>query len=202
MLSYTLLGDGTSDSALISIINWAITQQNPKIGINAQFAKNLGRVGGELSKRISAALLAYPCDVLFVHRDSEGETWAKREGEIAEAFKGHEQTYVPIIPVRMTEAWLLSNEFAIRTAAGNRNGKIELNIPPRKNWEKVSNPKQVLFDALKDASGRSGRALQKFSPDKQRLRVAEITTDFSGLRGLESFDRFESDLKAKLFERK
>ena len=100
------------------------------------------------------------------------------------------------------EAWLLSDEHAIRSAAGNPNGRAELGIPGKREWERNKNPKQILFDALKAASELNARALKKFSPDRQRLRVAELTTDFSGLRGLASFDQFEATLKSKLFGEK
>ncbi|MCO4858941.1 DUF4276 family protein [Herbaspirillum sp. WGmk3] len=184
------------------VIDWAITQQDPSIGITPQFARHLGPVGNELSERVSAAIRAYPCDVLFVHRDSESESLEKRESEIASAFTELTHNHVPIIPMRMTEAWLLSDEHAIRSAAGNPNGKAELGIPGKREWERSKNPKQILFDALKAASELNARALKKFSPDRQRLRVAELTTDFSGLRGLASFDQFEATLKSKLFGEK
>jgi len=64
-----------------------------------------------LSKKISLSLDLFPCDLLFVHRDTDRETTDARKEEI---FKAIEQIseelkanlFVCVIPVRMTEAWL------------------------------------------------------------------------------------------------
>lgn len=197
-ITYTLLADGSSDEVLISIINWTIVQHYPRLSFTPQFARNLGNVGSNLTSRIPAALRAYPCDLLFVHRDAETADRAVRLEEITLALSQAHSNCVPIIPIRMTEAWLLSDEMAIREAAGNKMGALNLNLPPKKRWEALPDSKQVLFDALTTASEKSGRALKKFSPQKQRARVAALTQDFSALRELPSFDYFESELNLKL----
>jgi len=66
-----------------------------------------------LSERVSATLQLYPCDILFVHRDSEGQPAELRYREIASAVP-QEQRRVAIVPVRMQEAWLLHDEPALR----------------------------------------------------------------------------------------
>jgi hypothetical protein len=197
-LRYTLLADGSSDAVLIFIINWLISEHYPDVGIQSEVAKNMGKVGWNLTTRISKALSLYPCDILFVHRDAESQSHALRLQEIKDAFSESENLYVPIIPIRMTEAWLLADEKAIRVASGNESSNIDLKLPPKKKWENLPDPKQVLFDALTTASGRSGRALKSFKPAERRARVTELTRDFSTLRGLQSFDSFESTLKTSL----
>lgn len=198
IVRYTLLTDGSSDSVLIPIINWTISQHCPNISVLPQFARNLGNVGLNLAKRIPAAIQFFPCDLLFVHRDAELQSYDERLNEITAAIYNYQQDYVPIIPMRMTEAWLLSNIAAIRDASGNKSSTIDLQLPAKRNWESLPNPKQVLFNALITASEKSGRALKKFSPDRQRARVTELTQDFSTLRGLRSFDLFEAELIKKL----
>lgn len=198
LIRYTLLADGSSDAVLIPIINWLIAQNSPEIGVQSQFANNLGAIGSELEKRISAALCLFPCDLLFVHRDGEGSTYENRLLEISTAFMKINMNYVPVIPIKMSEAWLFSDENAIRAASGNKNGKTRLNLPTRKNWDSLPDPKKILFTALETASEKSGRALKKFYPDRQRSRVAEFTQDFSSLRGINSFDSFETLLVDKL----
>lgn len=198
LIRYTLLADGSSDAILLPIINWLITQNSPGLGVQSQFANNLGTIGAELEKRIPVALCLFPCDILFVHRDGEGSTYDDRLQEITSVLAKTNVNYVPIIPIKMTEAWLFSDEIAIRSAAGNKNGKIPLNLPMRKNWDKLPDPKKILFTALETASEKTGRALRKFYPDRQRARVAEFTQDFSSLRGLPCFDSFETLLIEKL----
>lgn len=197
-ITYTLLADGSSDEILIPIINWTIAQHYPQLSFTSQFASNLGKVGTNLTSRIPAALRAYPCDLLFVHRDAESESHTFRREEIALALNQTHTNCVPIIPIRMTEAWLFSDEMAIREAAGNKMGTLTLGLPSKRRWEALPDPKQVLFEALTTASEKSGRALKKFSPQKQRARVTALTQDFTALRGLQSFDYFESELCLKL----
>jgi hypothetical protein len=71
-LRYTLLTDGSSDTALMPLIDWLLLQHRPDLLIQPQFARGLGPVGHALNSRLPAALLRYPCDLLFVHRDAEG----------------------------------------------------------------------------------------------------------------------------------
>ncbi|MDY7576235.1 hypothetical protein [Actimicrobium sp. CCI2.3] len=194
IIRYTLLADGSSDMALIPIINWLITQHFPDCRFQYQTVRDLGKVGSILSKRISAALILFPCEILFVHRDAENQPLAFRREEIMAAANKIKEACVPIVPVRMTEAWLLSDEAAIRAAANNRNGRQPLDLPKKNKWESLIDAKQTLFDALASASGKSGRALLKFHPDKHRHRITELTEDFSSLRGIPSFDAFEESL--------
>jgi hypothetical protein len=94
----------------------------------------------------------------------------------------------------MQEAWLLFNEAAIRYAAGNRSERQLLTIPPLKEVETLPNPKEVLHNLLRQASGREGRKLKKFNPHKASRRVVEYIQDFSHLRKLSAFQRLEADV--------
>lgn len=48
---------------------------------------------------------------------------------------------VPVIPGRMTEAWLRLDEAAIRRVAGNPNGRTKLGLPKLHEVESVADPK-------------------------------------------------------------
>lgn len=194
VIRYTLVGDGTSDEALKPIIDWLLAEHCPNASILGTFARDLGPVGNGLKERVVAAIRNFPCDLLFVHRDAEGQGFEKRLSEIEEAVAEVDASYIPVVPVKMTEAWLLFDEMAIRSAAGNSAGKIDLELPNKKQWEKLNNAKEVLFDALCKATEKKGRALQKFSPAKGRGLVTRRSQDFSPLRGLPSFDFFEKSL--------
>lgn len=69
---------------------------------------------------------------------------------------------VPIVPVRMTEAWLLLDEALIREVAGRPSGTESLGLPKPLQAESVADPKEVLRSALETASGLSGRRLKQF----------------------------------------
>ncbi|MDP9120692.1 MAG: hypothetical protein M3O15_04885 [Acidobacteriota bacterium] len=157
-MRYTLVSDGSSDRCLIPIITWTLAQavpQRSELTIVEQYADG---VRGELTLRLSEAYQRYPCEILFVHRDAEGEAVEKRISEIRSgASQMGLARYVPVVPVRMSEAWLLTDEQAIRQAAGNPHGTQKLSLPGRKRIEDVSDPKEVLHKCLIEASQKSVR---------------------------------------------
>ncbi|NNG25115.1 hypothetical protein [Telluria aromaticivorans] len=195
---YTLLADGTSDEVLMPILSWLIGQHFPAVRSVGAFAKNFGKVGNDLDSRIRAALQNFPCDLLIVHRDAETMSHEQRIAEVDVVMRGFSVKYAPLIPVRMTEAWLLADEQAIRFAAGNAGGNHRLDIPRRDKWESLPDPKLTLLTALKTASGKTGRALDKFNPQKARHLITPRSGSFESLRGLKAFDAFEANLVAQL----
>ncbi|WP_460504647.1 hypothetical protein [Hydrogenophaga soli] len=192
-MSYTLLADGSSDRTLQPLINWLLEQSHPDIQIRPQFAHRIQ--GHDLLDRALQAIKLFPCDVLFVHRDAEKLPFEDRVKEIEVALTPSRVNYVPVVPVRMTEAWLLSNEAAIRQAAGNPMGNMALNLPPAKKWEKLADPKNTLFEALRTASGLTGRRLRQFNPEEARHRVAEIPTDFTKLLASPAFASLQMNIQ-------
>jgi len=139
-IRYTLLTDGSSDRALIPILNWLLRQHLLNHEIQSEWAdlSRLPKPPKELSERIELAINLYPCDVLFIHRDAEACELDHRVKEIEAKLSNLAELQVPVvkvIPVRMTEAWLLFDERAIRTAASNPNGSIVLQLPSFNNIE-------------------------------------------------------------------
>lgn len=192
-IRYTLLADGSSDGVLLPIIRWVIETHFPDIEVGAELAgRGIPPPRSGLLKRVHAATVLYACDVLFVHRDAERDGYALRRAQLDRELGDIAQIWIPVIPVRMTEAWLLGSELAIRTAAGNPRGKAALAIPPRHRWEDRPDPKADLFGLLRTAADRSKR--RPINEGHCRFRVAELTTDYSHLRNLPSFDAFESDV--------
>ena len=106
--------------------------------------------------------------------------------------------HVPIVPVRMTEAWLLADAQVIREAAGNPNGTTLLDLPRPADIERLADPKKVLFDALVLASSNKPRLRKTFDKRRARRLVAEYTEDFGPLRSLIAFRSFEEDLRGAL----
>ena len=200
-LRFTLLGDGSSDEALKRHVEWMVRENVASdVAIDSQWADlRAAKPKPEgLGARIERAIDLYPCDVLFVHRDAEREEPERRIQEIAQACIGIKvrATPVPVIPVRMSESWLLCDETAIRKAAGNPNGEQPLNLPRLRELEGLPDPKNTLHTVLRCASGLTGRRLKAFSP-RARL-VANYITDFSLLRRLPAFQRLETDLRIVL----
>ena len=155
-----------------------------------------------LADRIIHALDLYPCDLLFIHRDAEKEALQNRVQEIDTAIREINTSFdhVKIIPIRMTEAWLLTNKQAIRVASGNPNGQVKLNIPALEKLEEVPNPKKVLKELLLRASELKGRHKNRVSrriPKMVHL-VAENTGSIAPLRKLSAFRIFEKELEIAL----
>ncbi len=186
-LRFTLLGDGSSDEALNRHIEWLIRENvATDVAVDSHWA-DLRAVKPRpegLRARIERTLDLYPSDLLFVHRDAEKESAEKRFEEILQACSAiiGISISVPVVPVRMSEAWLLCDELAIRKAAGNPNGDQPLNLPRLSELEKLPDPKNTLQNALRCASGLTGRRLKQFKPHA-RL-VANYLTDFASLRRL------------------
>ncbi|HBL26047.1 MAG TPA: hypothetical protein DD490_04345 [Acidobacteria bacterium] len=179
-----------------TIVAWVLSNLSALDGRG--FVVQVAGPGAGLRERLEKAVRHHPCDVLFVHRDAEKEPKERRLKEIrAAAGTAGFPPFVPVVPVRMTEAWLLIDETAIRQAAGNPNGEAALPLPKVARLESVADPKGVLRTCLIEASEKTGRRLQQFERDlPERIqRVAELISDFSPLRQLPAFQDFEQEAR-------
>jgi hypothetical protein len=200
-LRYTLLSDGSSDKALLPILTWLLRFHHVDCAIQSEWAdlRRLPKSPRNLSEEIERSLALYPCDLLFVHRDAEKESRKKRISEIQAALEAvGEAVTVPVVcvvPVRMTEAWLLFDEAAIRTAAENPRGRESIHLPEMTKLEQLPDPKNELCQLLRQASGFTGRRLKKFKArEREKIqRVAELIDDFSPLRTLSAFQALEKE---------
>jgi hypothetical protein len=199
-LKYTLVTDGSSDRALIPILDWLCKIHFQEVTEGQWFdPRPFSLQTHSLGSRIILSLEWFPCDILFIHRDAEGDYHQKRCTEISLAIQSlpaHQikTPYICVIPVRMTEAWLLFDESAIRRAAGNPNGRMGLNLPSTRDADKINNPKDFLFEAIKKASGLNNHRQKKINFSQSRLRLSELIKDFAPLRELNAFNRLEDDI--------
>jgi hypothetical protein len=199
-LSYTLVSDGSSDRLLRPILDWAL-RENSAASFEGHWAdlRQHRDPPKELAARVTAALRLRPCNLLFIHRDSERVVREDRVLEIQEAVRlPPELPAVCVVPVRMTEAWLLLDESAVRIAAGNPAGKESLDMPSVESLERLADPKTTLYQLLRRASARKGRRLDSLRPQVRVHRLAELLKDFSPLRSLSAFRAFEADLREVL----
>lgn len=137
-------------------------------------------------------------DLLFVHRDADTAGAEARYREIEAAVRDARQEGMPwigVVPVRMTEAWLLLDEAAIRSVVGKPGGRTPLDLPVPEHAERVANPKERLRDALLTASGNRGRRRRRFAREFPRLRRRLLQDLPVGgeLERLESWARFRND---------
>jgi hypothetical protein len=205
-LSFTLLSDGSSDRAIMPLLRRLLEEHCRNVSLRGEWA-DLARLPDPPSRlvdRIRTSLRLYPCELLFVHRDAEGQSIERREEEVAEAVRvvsdgaGALPPAVEVIPVRMSEAWLLVDEQAIRRAAGNPNGTVPLDVPRITRLEGLPDPKTVLHDALQTASGLEGVRRKKFPARVRAHRIADYFEDLSFHRELPAFRILETKLVDRL----
>jgi len=193
ILTATVIVDGSSDRTLLPIIQFLLDEWSPSPH-RIHFAEGLH--AGSLRSRLPKAVELYPCDLLFIHRDAENQPVEVRIEEIrdAAALLQEQMPYVCLVPVRMTESWLLLDEVAIRSAAGNPQGSSALQLPAAREVEQLRDPKSRLFAALTAASDLTGRRRRRFHPEAARHRVAELQRTAT-LRQLPSFNHAEQQLR-------
>lgn len=201
-IRYTLLSDGSSDKMLMPVIEWLLHQHCPDIAVKSEWA-DLARLRNPpklLSERIVSTIELYPCDLLFVHRDSERESYKMRHDEIVRELERLVATppTVCVIPVRMLEAWFIFDELAIRKAAGNPHGRNSFNLPNVNSLETLPDPKGIIFDLLRASSGRSGVRLKKLNLHQCVFLVSKYIDDFSPLRSISAFRLLETELETTL----
>lgn len=201
-LRYTLTSDGSSDAALLPLLTWLLETYLPDYAIQPTWAdlRGLYNPPNDLLGKIIWSIELYPCDLLLVHRDAEKQSHELRISQIkGELNKAIEQGYtiptVCVVPIRMQEAWLLIEPQAIRDAVGNSNGQQPINLPHISRLEDLPDPKEILYQFLKDASGLSPHRLNRFHVGEKARRVAEFIQDFSKLRRLTAFQTLELDLQ-------
>jgi hypothetical protein len=201
LLKFTLVTDGSSDVVLKPILKWLLRYVGVECQIEGEWAdlRDLPNPPKTLQEKIQQAVQIFPCKILFIHRDAEKMSRNNRACEIAraaeEAFHGLAcPPFVCVVPVRMQEAWLIFDAEAIKKAAGNPNGKTKLNLPSLKNIESHPNPKHILHQSLKKASGLPRRRLKKFDEKVKVHLVPEYIEDFSPLLKLPAFKTLHNDL--------
>lgn len=203
MLRYLLITDGSSDKCLLHIIDWLLRDLVPSEELQSQWADPTEYAPSSLllAEKIRSALRFYDCDLIFIHRDAEREPVERRITEANESIRvsGTDKPASIIVPVRMMEAWLLTDETAIRKAAGNPNGRDVLLMPAINSIEALPEPKERLCRLLTSACGLPQQRRRRFEPHHRVHRVAELTQNFDQLRLLDAFQRFETSTKNALY---
>ena len=191
ILTCALIADGSSDRALIPLIKLLLREHFQSPFEEPQLIQG---DRPDLVSRIKDALDKFAIDILFVHRDAENENYRCRESEIQQAVPpGRTDSVICVIPIKMTETWLLTDAIAIRCAVGNPNSEVALPLPKADKLE-ACQAQDVLFGVLTIASELGAQRRRKFKPEQYRHRVAELTSDLKLLRQIPSFKRFEDAL--------
>ena len=186
-LAWSIVADGGTDKLLVPVIEWAVHRLDPGVEIlEPEFRKRQGSVVEFLAAFSTGAML------VFVHRDSENLTLDERLREFETLER---QDVVPVVPVRMSESWLLFDGPAIAKASGSPTSQVP--VPGIAQIENIPDPKDhldaLLFQAAGAPTGRHGR---RFMRDiaKHRVSVAEYISDYSPLENVPAFRNFQEAL--------
>ena len=193
-MNFLLVCDGKSDTLLVNHIQLLL--------IECGYTEPNGDawyLAGRLTKKVRHALESSGgVDLLFVHRDAENprNTEARyREIQTAITKVGYCGPCVAIVPVRMTEAWLLLDESAIRKIAGRPRDAMNLMLPHASDVEGMADPKANLDSILIQASGAQGRRLRRMRRELPRMRNQLLQDLQLGgpLEQVPSWVRFQND---------
>lgn len=193
-MRFLLACEGQSDTGLVSHIERMIIESSDEAEVEGEHWCH----GSPLERKIRNALRSAGnmVDMLFVHRDanSAGADARRAEVDAAVAAIANAPRTVAVVPVRMTEAWLLLDEAAIRKAVGNPSGRAPLALPTPREAER-RNAKQTLADAFLAASEATGRPKKAVQRDFGRLRRQLLVNLPIGgpLERLPSWTRFRED---------
>lgn len=160
------IAEGTSDSPLADIVETLFLREGVSVVLSRPDFASLN-VKRDVTSRVAAglALAGSNVDLIVVHRDADSAGHARRLEEIDRALAevDHSGPVVPVVPVRMTEAWLLLDEAAIRQVAGNPRGKSPLALPALRSVESTPDPKVLLRDAILAAASVTGRKRERLA---------------------------------------
>ena len=141
-------------------------------------------------------------DLAIIHRDADREGPKARRSEIAQAVSTvcPDIEFVCLIPVTMTEAWLLLDEGAIRQVAENPKGRMPLSLPRAAYVENIADPKEKLKETLALASDLSGRRLKDFQKrfSQNRRRLLEQLDRNGRIADVPSWRSFRQELEEAL----
>lgn len=142
-------------------------------------------------------------NVLFIHADGASNPARMLREQVDPALQklgarfGRATAGVPVVPVRETEAWAIVDGDALRKVFDTRLSDTEMGLPASaREIERVPDPKEVLENACKLAT-QPGRRRKPASASPYLNALGEQIS-LERLRGLEAFQRFESDLRDAL----
>lgn len=205
-VQFLLIGEGSTERGLVDhLTNLCIeVGATEASGLVPPFERLEVPVGHSLVLRLRAAHQLNPsANLYFLHRDADADDATPRHDEIMRAVEasGINPTYVAVVPIHETEAWLLTNEAAIRRVAGRPNGREPLNLPPLQRIEQTSRPKERLeAGLLAAAQPLAGKRLTSFKRDigQRRQQLLEELRLGGALEQLAAWRRLRDDTAAAI----
>ena len=152
--------------------------------------EHLRKEGNGFVEQIRGLVRKYPYfHVICVHSDSDSSDMNNvLQNKITPAFIAVNEiegsackNLVALIPVQMTEAWMMADLNLLKEKIGTNKSNEELGLPVRVNAiESISDPKNVINEALRVAQEEQSRRRKKltisqlYSPISQELTIEQL----------------------------
>lgn len=194
------VAEGSSDEPLANLVELLFRDRGVDLRLTSPPFEQLPKVAKDVKSRVTAGikLMEHQVELVVVHRDADNVGSAVRRNEIEAAIRqiDAEVCCCPIVPVKMTEAWLLLDEANIRQVAGNPRGREPLKLPKLHEVERVADPKDLLKQALLAASGATGRRRERDVKrfNQQRRQLLERLDRSGPIIGLPGWQQLLADI--------
>lgn len=214
-LSLALYAEGPTDHVFLQRVLWRLTYEtayrlsDTKFEIADNFVRGLkpgpgGARENRLQRAFGDAVAAGAVNLLFLHADGDAElatVIAERITPCVEHARSAWLSFglqcVPVLPVRMTEAWAIVDTVALAVELGTKKSAAELGVDiPSSQLEKHADPKVTLRNAQRVARPtrrpRSRQGIESIPAGLgERCSLATLKT-------LPAFRRLEADLDGAL----
>jgi hypothetical protein len=194
-VQFVFLREGSSDDGLIDHLQTLLVDA----GADEVFGERRVFRGKTEEKLRAFVDEDFHVDVIFVHRDADGAGREARVKEILEAAGAVDgcPRVIPVVPVRCTEAWLLSDEAAIRLVAGKPSATHHIDMPNLALVEGIADPKSTLKDLIGQASDASGGDLARINREFDRNRSVLLgrLDPFGRVVSLDSWAQLVADIR-------
>lgn len=196
---FLLLAEGSTDLGLQKPLEDLLIEA----GFDSVFPVGAYAMHGTVATKLEWAIQTdISADIIFVHRDADNRPRSDRVDEVARAAESVEwhddprPLVIPVVPVTMTEAWLLLDETAIRLVCGASTSGEALNLPKTSEIERRRDPKAILKKAFQDISPRRrGRRLPEEDFAAWRGRLLERLDIHGPVTQLSAWQALEADVR-------
>ncbi|OAD20074.1 hypothetical protein THIOM_004244 [Candidatus Thiomargarita nelsonii] len=198
--------EGPTDIRFLSKVILRTTEQiilnrsSSVISVLEPFPIEVDKTGDRVQEILQAATKAAGYNILIIHADADDKTDKKAFKErINPGFQSVQQdeneefckNLVAIVPVQMTEAWMVADKEALKEELGTQKNNQELGLTfPLKQVEKIADPKskiqEIIRIAFKDLPAR-----------RRKVQISSLYSPLGQQVSLDILEQLPSYLKFK-----
>ncbi|MDZ4763639.1 MAG: DUF4276 family protein [Chloroflexota bacterium] len=197
-------GEGARDYGFIQpLVERLLNEIIPHVDIFAYSIKIEKEAYSLVRTMLEVAKAGYGYSLIIFHQDADAsdtqkclsERFQPRYETVKNTDEQINKTFVPIIPVRMTEAWMLVDFEAFKRVTGTDKNADDLEFPNRPHQvEALQEPKFIFEQAVRKSRNSSRRRRRMIDPSEIYVPLA-AQIDLERLRLVPSFHEFETGLK-------